>query len=126
MDFVIFDELGYLPFAQAGGQLLFHLISRLYERTSIIVTTNRKCGAPHLRFNAVNIVMRTLSTRARLFRYFERSSRRIKERLVREAMSLSLARKRPDRSFGAVTALSASSLIEGSARVYISVVCIFA
>ncbi len=34
------DGLGYLPFAQTGGQLLFHLISRLYERTSIIVTTN--------------------------------------------------------------------------------------
>ena len=30
------DELGYLPFAQSGGQLLFHLISQLYERTSII------------------------------------------------------------------------------------------
>ncbi len=34
LDFVILDELGYLPFAQSGGQLLFHLISRLYERTS--------------------------------------------------------------------------------------------
>jgi DNA replication protein DnaC len=40
MDFVVLDELGYLPFAQTGGQLLFHLISRLYERSSIIVTTN--------------------------------------------------------------------------------------
>ena len=40
LDFVLLDELGYLPFAQAGGQLLFHLISKLYERTSIIVTTN--------------------------------------------------------------------------------------
>jgi DNA replication protein DnaC len=40
LDFVVLDELGYLPFAQTGGQLLFHLISRLYERTSDIVTTN--------------------------------------------------------------------------------------
>ena len=40
LDFVVLDELGYLPFAQTGGQLLFHLISRLYECTSIIVTTN--------------------------------------------------------------------------------------
>ena len=41
MDFIILDELGYLPFAQSGGQLLFHLISPLYERTSIIITTIR-------------------------------------------------------------------------------------
>jgi DNA replication protein DnaC len=40
MDAVVLDELGYLPFSQAGGALLFHLLSRLYERTSVIITTN--------------------------------------------------------------------------------------
>lgn len=39
-DLVILDELGYLPFSQIGGSLLFHLISKLYERTSLIITTN--------------------------------------------------------------------------------------
>ena len=40
MDLVVLDELGYLPFSQAGGALLFHLLSKLYERTSVIITTN--------------------------------------------------------------------------------------
>lgn len=39
-DLVILDELGYLPFSQTGGALLFHLISKLYEKTSLIITTN--------------------------------------------------------------------------------------
>lgn len=39
-DVVILDELGYLPFSQTGGALLFHLLSKLYERTSVIITTN--------------------------------------------------------------------------------------
>jgi DNA replication protein DnaC len=40
MDAVILDELGYLPFPESGGALLFHLISQLYEKTSLIITTN--------------------------------------------------------------------------------------
>jgi DNA replication protein DnaC len=39
-DLLILDELGYLPFSQSGGALLFHLLSKLYENTSIIITTN--------------------------------------------------------------------------------------
>ena len=40
VDLVILDEFGYLPFSQVGGALLFHLLSKLYEKTSLIITTN--------------------------------------------------------------------------------------
>lgn len=39
-DLVVLDELGYLPFSASGGALLFHLLSKLYERTTVIITTN--------------------------------------------------------------------------------------
>jgi DNA replication protein DnaC len=54
------DEVGYLSFDDKSADLLYELVNRRYERKSVILTTNLKCGAPHFRFNAGNIFMRAL------------------------------------------------------------------
>jgi DNA replication protein DnaC len=39
-DLLILDEFGYIPFSDNGGKLIFHLLSKVYEKTSVIITTN--------------------------------------------------------------------------------------
>ena len=58
-DLLLIDEVGYLSYSNRHADLLFELISRRYEHKSTVITTNRKCGALHLRFNAAQIVMQT-------------------------------------------------------------------
>jgi len=58
--FLLIDEVGYLSYSNRHADLLFEIINQRYEQRSVLVTTNRLCGAPHKRFNAESIVMRTL------------------------------------------------------------------
>ncbi len=46
---MILEDSGYLPFSTSGGALLFHLLSKLKERTSIVITTNRLCCTNRVR-----------------------------------------------------------------------------
>ena len=115
---LVVDELGYLSLDQQSSNLFFQVIStRHSHKRSTIITTNTKCAAAHLVFNAASIFMQGSHRGEPYFRYFEYRCRRIKEGVVNEAINLSLARNRPDLSSGGVTASRASRLIDGSARV---------
>lgn len=40
VDLLSLDELGFVPFDRAGGELLFDVVVERYERPSVVVTTN--------------------------------------------------------------------------------------
>jgi DNA replication protein DnaC len=56
---LLIDEIGYLSYSNRHADLLFEIVSRRYQEKSTLITTNLKCGAPHFRFNAANIVMQS-------------------------------------------------------------------
>ena len=117
LDILLIDELGYLNLKPEQSNTFFKLMEERYNRHSTIITTNLKCCAQHFKFNAANIFMRALFAESPKSCHFKRRSRRIKEGVVSDAINLSVARKRPDFSFGGVTASSASRFTDGSARV---------
>jgi hypothetical protein len=109
--------LAYLSYDDDAADLLYELVSRRYERRSIVITTKPLCGAPHNLFNAESIFMRTPQTMQRPLCHFAIFLHRIKGAPFSSSISLSVALKRPVRSFGAITDSRASSFTDGSARV---------
>jgi DNA replication protein DnaC len=118
VDLLLVDEFGYVQ-ARTTPQInqLFRLMDNRASRKSTIVTTNLLCGAPHNKFNAESIFMRSPLLQTPRVGHVTVFALRIKKPVRSEAISVSVALKRPDRSFGATTDSRASSFTEGSARV---------
>ena len=111
------DEVGYLNFDDKSADLLYEVINRRYEKKATVVTTNKLCCAPHNLFNAESIFMRTPRSMVAACCHLVVFLLRIMGTSFNMAISLSVALKRPVRSFGAITDSNASSFMLGSARV---------
>jgi DNA replication protein DnaC len=114
---LIIDDFGMRKLPLTAAEDLLEIIMRRYERASTLLTSNRLCGAPHKRFNAESIFMRTPHFTVRARRHFAVVLLRILGAALSISISLSVALKRPVRSFGAITDSRASSFTDGSARV---------
>jgi len=117
LDVLLIDELGYLNLQPEQSNIFFKLMEERYSRHSTMITTNLLCSAPHNKFNAESIFMRTPRSLERLRRHFAVFLLRILGAAFNISISLSVALKRPVRSFGAITDSRASSFTDGSARV---------
>ena len=116
-DLIVIDELGYVVMPDTAAELLFQVIAGRAERAAVIVTTNTLCGALHNKFNAESMFMRTPRLVEGARRHLVVSLLRILGAAFSISISLSVALKRPVRSFGAITDSRASSFTDGSARV---------
>jgi len=116
-DLIVIDELGYVVMPDAAAELLFQVIAGRAEQAAVIVTTNLLCGAPHNKFNAESTFMRTPRSMEADRSHLAAFLLRIIGTAFSRSISLSVALKRPVRSFGAITDSRASSFTLGSARV---------
>jgi DNA replication protein DnaC len=114
---LIIDDFGMRKLPLTAAEDLLEIVMRRYERASTLLTSNRLCCAPHKRFNAESIFMRTPRSMEGARRHFAVFLLRILGAAFNISISLSVALKRPVRSFGAITDSRASSFTDGSARV---------
>jgi hypothetical protein len=114
---LIIDDFGMRKLPHTAAEDLLEIIMRRYERFSTLLTSNLLCGALHNKFNAESIFMRTPRSMESARRHFVVFLLRILGAAFSISISLSVALKRPVRSFGAITDSRASSFTDGSARV---------